>query len=341
MRPLFPLYPEMRDTRPTTHRKSLLSYLLAQIRYNSGMKKIVFALLIIFTASSINMAAELKRREGIEVKQTRKQVPVLGEIRITKLPKELFFKKTKPIVRHNELLAAGFVSVDDNPFAQIVEAKDGSKELATGDIMFINKGHSEGVRKNDAFYIYRIIREVEDPDTHEPFGHLISILGEVKVLDVNEPKLQKPGFFARLFQKEDTKLHSATCIITETYNTVMIGDSLIPKFDLYLPTMDEDRPVREAKIHGKIIAISLENRLGAENDMIYFNVGKDDGVKEGDVFAIQKSHRRDGPEDKFGFKNIAGKAMVVTVRKNSSTAIVTTSSKEIDIGDHIAFIQER
>jgi len=295
----------------------------------------------VLAASSVNFAAELKSRKGIEVKESKKQVPILGEIRTTKLPKNLFHKKTKPIVRHVELLSAGFVSVHDNPFGQIVEAKDGTKDLATNDIMFIDKGSSEGVRKNDSFYIYRKIRVVMDPDTGKPFGNLISIIGEMKVIDVNEPKLQKPGFFERLFKKEDTKLHSATCVVTSAFSSIVLGDYIIPKFEVYLPTMDEDRPVREAKISGKIVAVGLDNRLGSINDMVYFNVGRDHGVREGDVFAIQKSFEKGGPEEKFGFKNRAGKAMVVTVRDQSSTAIVTASTKEIDIGDNVAFIQDR
>jgi len=312
------------------------------------MRKIRYSAIAILIASLIGYpqadAQDVKKR-STEVTLTKPQVKLLGEVRTTKIPKKIFYEKVAPMVAREVLLRAGFVSVKDRPIGSILEAQIAGKEQSIDDLVFINRGAVEGVAVGDTFFVYRRIRNVPYPDTGKEFGHLVSILGEIEVIKINKPENDRPGLFTRayrkLLKKKDLKIHSATCKIVKSYNPILELDLIIPKFDAYVPTMDEDRPLKDKDIDGMVAAIGLENQIGAKNDFIYLTIGRRDGVDEGDVFAIYKATREDGSEARFGYKDLAGKAKVITVREKSTTAIVTHSLKEILIGDTASYIQER
>jgi hypothetical protein len=311
------------------------------------MLKITYIAIALLAGSAIGNlqagAQEIGKR-SIEVTPTKPQVNLLGEVRTTKIPKQIFYEKVSPLAAREALLTAGFISVEDRPIGSILDAHIAGKEQSIDDIVFIDRGAIEGVAVGDRFFVYRRIREVPYPDTGKEFGHLVSILGEVEVIKINEPVDDKPGFFTRtyrkIFKKKNLKIHSATCRIVKSYNPILVGDLIIPKFDVYVPTMDEDRPLKDKRIGGIVAAIGLENQIGAKNDFIYLTVGRKDGVDEGDVFAIYKT-RVAGSDSRFGYKDLAGKAKVITVREKSTTAVVTLSIKEILIGDTVSYIQQR
>lgn len=312
------------------------------------MRKITYIaalILAISTTGTLPAGAEGSRKRAVELSPVKPQVNLLGEVRTTKIPKKIFYEKVEPMVAREVLLTAGFISIDDRPLGAIIETHIASKEQSVDDLVFIDRGAVEGVAVGDRFFVYRQMRDVSYPYTGEDFGKLISILGEIEVIKINKPEKDQPGFFSRIyrkiFKKKDLKIHSASCRIVRSYNPILKGDLITPKFDAYVPTMDEDRPLKDKDIVGRVAAIGLENQIGSKNDIVYLTIGRKDGVDEGDVFAIYKATREDGTDVRFGYKELAGKAKVITVRERSTTAVVTHSNKEILIGDSVSYIQER
>lgn len=309
------------------------------------MTLITIAVLTVSAIGNLTADAQEMGKRTIELRPVKPQVNLLGEVRTTKIPKKIFYDKVAPMVAREVLLTAGFITIKERPLGSILETHIAGKEQSVDDIVFIDRGAVEGIAVGDRFFVFRRIREVPYPDTGKKFGNLVSILGELEVIKINKPEKDKPGIFTRayrkLFKKKDLKIHSATCKIVRSYNPIFINDLITPKFDVYLPTMDEDRPLKDKDIKGMIAAVGLENQIGAKNDIIYLTVGRNDGIDEGDVFAIYKATRVDGTEVRFGYKDLAGKAKAITVREKSTTAIVTHSRKEIMIGDTVSYIQER
>ena len=313
------------------------------------MKRIAFALAVTFAMMlPFSPAIGEERRRVIEIDEPRPQVPLKGEVRKEKLNKDLFYSKVRPILTEEQLLTSGYISVDDRPYGSIIDSSI-EKRLSAGDVVFINRGKPDGVKMGDSFYIYRRIKEVmtiEDED--EVFGHLISIIGEMKVIEVMDKSSSIQGEDDsvlgefNIFGNGDEQVTGVSAArITKGFLAIEKGDLFIPKYNIYVPTMDMDRPVKEKKISGRIIAVGHMDELGANNSTVYLNVGRKNGVEEGDVFGIYDSPLEETADYKFGYEERIGSGKVVMVKEKSATLVITNSLREIPIHSLARFVQER
>ncbi len=300
----------------------------AKFGYNIAMfrKLSVIGLAVALTAGAA--MAQDKSVGSTEIAPSYPQVPLLGEVRTTDIPRSFFYKKVTPIVNMHVLLTAGYISVHDMPFGKIIDATYAESELATGNIVFIDRGAASGLKEGDSFFIYKRIKMVSDPETGDTLGPIISILGRLEVIN---PASTKAGGGANV----------AKCKITKAYDPIKVGDMIIPEFTIYVPTLDEDRPLEDKDIQGRVAAIDSVNKTGSTNDVIYLNVGRDDGVEEGDVFEIYSLPKKGSAAVTYGYNKLVGKARIIMVRESTSTAMVIFSNEEILIGQRISYVQER
>jgi len=300
----------------------------AKFGYNIAMfrKLSAVGIAVILTAGSA--LAQDKSRGAVEIEPARSQVPILGEVRTTDIPRSFFYRKVTPIINRKLLLTAGYISAHDVPFGKIIHAEYAEKELADGDIVFIDRGASHGLKEGDGFFVYKRIKMVDDPETGEPLGPIVSILGRLEVIDPASTE-------------EHDNANVAKCKITKAYDSIKVGDMIIPEFKIYVPTLDEDRPLADKDITGRVAAIDAVNKTGSTNDVIYLDVGRDDGVEEGDVFAIYRLPDKGSAAVAYGYNKLVGKARIIMVRGITATAMVIFSDEEILIGQRISYIQER
>ena len=182
----------------------------------------------------------------------------------------------------------------------------------------------------DILTVFRKIKKrVRHPESYfTNYGSLYEIAGEVKVV-------HKFGNYL-------------TASIRTSWTEIQRGDLIGPKRNSTdaqngIPPVviqtDVEIPSGE-KLRGTIIErLAQRHNMTANRDTVFLDRGKDDGVQVGDTFYIINQ------KDEFIDKNktdptvppsVIGKVVVVDVNQNSSTAVVTDSSRSIFVGDVVS-----
>ena len=131
--------------------------------------------------------------------------------------------------------------------------------------------------------------------------------------------------------------HYHTAKIVQSWQEVMRGDLLVP----YEQQLKFVQPVKSSKdLVAKIVdTVSPRSNLG-EFHYIYVNRGAEDGVRTGNrMFIYQKQEGLSYGEDEAADSKVpwrrVGQVMLIDVRKNYSTAVITDSAKEVLVGDRL------
>lgn len=214
--------------------------------------------------------------------------------------------------------SAGFLSKQETAAAGEIVATANTNRTIFGahDKVFINLGSSSGVKEGDQFNIYKKEDEIDDPETGDFLGYRIRILGILKVTKVSD--------------------NSSTAMITESYQEIRLHDKLSP-YEPGIKTIT--LALATNPIKGYIVASKHNVTLLGDNDVVYIDRGSNQGVQAGNTFVIYKD-RKPVEDPATGEtihlpKEILGKLLVVKVRDNTATAVITKSAKEIGIGTKI------
>jgi len=254
---------------------------------------------------------------------TSVQVPLAGEVKPEKIPREIFYEKGKRILTEDMLLIAGYLAQYDHPFGYIKDFQEVKDAAAPGDVIFIDRGEKNGVKIGQRYYIYQRGVDVKDPYSDEEWGYIINIIGLVEISEVSK--------------------EAASAKVVKAYGLIFKGDGVLPEFGLIGPKLDPDRPVEDKNINATIMAAHFGKGGVSGDDIVYLNVGRVNRVEEGDMFKITEVHKEDGElkSGKFGIEKKIGKLRIIIVREETATAIITESLSEIKVGDKASFIQER
>jgi len=310
------------------------------------VKVAVLAAAVLLGTAGIALAEE-RSVESIEVRSAKPQMPLLGEVRESTIPREIFYEKQKALVTREVLLVSGYLTKRDRPFGEIIHAQKEAESLSADDIVVINRGSEEGVEPGSRYYIYRKVKNVNHPETGKRFGYLVSIVGLMEVVGVTYQKTARIGGgyetgTKRLYAESGgTKKHVSTARIIKSYNTVFRGDFIVPEFNVQIPMVDPDRPLAEKKITAIVMAVSADKNSSATNDVLYLNVGRNAGVQAGDIFGIYPKTKKGSIAAKYGIHKSIAKARVIMVRAETATAIVVDSQHEIFAGYTANYFQER
>jgi len=309
------------------------------------LKALVMTIFTLVSVTSFASAAEIGVKSTY-VRPAKPQIPLLGEIRESEVPMTVFYKKQKPLVNEDFLLTAGYITTRDRPFGQIVDAQTEGNSHSEGDILFTNRGSSQGVEPGDRYYAYRKLRDIRDPDNKKRFGQIVTIVGLLEVIGKKEiepvditagPEEERKGYVSRVGVQPSV----SSVRILKSYTSVLVGDYIIPEFSVKIPMVDPDRPIADKSIEAKVIAVSPVKNSSAENDVIYLNIGRNGGVFEGDVFSISPKVVKGSAAEKYGIDKRVAKVRVIMARPDTSTAVVFKATNEIFAGDRAKFIQER
>jgi hypothetical protein len=184
--------------------------------------------------------------------------------------------------------------------------------LSLGDKLYLK--FKEPARPGERMGIFRTVKEIEHPITGEPYGTVSEIVGEVRVTEVNQ------------------KLTSG--IVERAYRPIERGDWVAPLPESFHTRVAPTPATATAK--GYIIeTMEAAKAAVGEYDVIFIDRGRAQGVQAGNVFTVL--HRGDkftGEVEGLPLEDV-GKAMVVDVRENASTAVVIRSLYELAVGDKV------
>jgi hypothetical protein len=227
----------------------------------------------------------------------------------------------KPELR-DLIQASGYITAKPIPsWGSIIGSKDAAVYLTEGEVVYLQLERGKEVRPGDRFSIVREGEAVTHPVTKKKLGYLVLVPGGLTILE--------------------GKNRVVTAKINKSFRPILEGDMIIP----LQPVLPQIVPVRTQKEIKGIVLFSLEDAKNiTERELIFIDRGNRDGVIVGDLFSIYQrgSYSEEIPNSEKAELPLAkaGKAVVVRVQEETSTALVTHSSQAIYAGDKVVFGKE-
>jgi hypothetical protein len=259
----------------------------------------------------------------------------------------------------NDLYCSGLVTTENIPRGSYVITGEGSNYKITfdqGDYVYIDRGSSQGVKVGDEFSVVR--PEVDPIDVQwtkwqyqilRKMGTVWADEGRVKVVVV-EP-------------------NTSIAQVSDSCSYLQRGDIILPFAERTPPPLKSEANFdRFAPPSGKAQAMIIEGKnfqqeLGT-NDILYVNLGTNQGVRVGDYFRVFRYTGTQhelvyqtprfafdvegewGPTFGFGsapskwdWKNtpreVLGEGIVLRTGPNSSTVLLTLTLREVYTGDYV------
>jgi hypothetical protein len=204
--------------------------------------------------------------------------------------------------------------------AKVIDSEYEQPGLVYGDFIYINRGSAQNIREGDVFLAFRPLREIRHPITSELIGTQIEVLGRLRVKAL-EPEI-------------------SCAEIIKSYNYIEIGNPLIPVSELSLPLQKPlvgNSRSYGFKVGNQLIAHIIAERIGhrgiSDGDIVFIDVGAAQGVQPADGFIIFREVGEGYP------KRSIGRILVLSVQKQTATALVTESVKTIELGEKVALMR--
>lgn len=254
--------------------------------------------------------------------------PVPKEVAIQRPPNPIvpsadFIESSGYIVPYSikELLDADFaqvtgVEVSQGETTHIIKSEYGQLGLVFGDTIYINKGSEDGVKEGDVLLAFRPKMEIYHPITEELMGTQLDILGRLRVKTL-EPHI------------------SAAEIIT-SYNYIQVGEGVMPVSEISIPL---EKPLAGnsrsygLKVGNQLIGHIIGERINrpglSYGDIVYLDVGAAQGVQPADSLIIYREIGEGFP------RQAIGRVQVLSVQKQTATALITESVKTILPGEKV------
>ncbi|MFL5299548.1 MAG: peptigoglycan-binding protein LysM, partial [Anaeromyxobacteraceae bacterium] len=198
--------------------------------------------------------------------------------------------------------------------------------LSIHDRAYAKFAKSAPARVGDRYTLYRTDRVVTHPVTHQVFGWKSTILGAARVVAVDDK--------------------AVTVVVIAAFEPIERGAYLGPWTEKVVKRVDRRPNAKE--LRGYIIAAEQDivTEIG-EHHLVFIDKGRDDGVEEGNVFAVTRSG---DPTDTLPNAILqdpslptedVGSLLVIDTQANASSAIVVRSMRELYIGDHVEMRKPR
>jgi len=180
--------------------------------------------------------------------------------------------------------------------------------LGSRDVLYLRLRNPDDVALGDLFTIYRRTQKVFHPTTGQYLGHLVNRLAVVQVNQIDKDL--------------------TTVQILRAYATVSPGDPVMK----FVPPSDEGAAGDQhsvGDVEGLIVA--FQSNLGtmnlvAQNNIVYLDRGREDGVRPGDRMDLVRSGGS-LPQ------RVVGELKILSIEDRTATALVTKSISRILKGD--------
>ncbi len=226
-------------------------------------------------------------------------------------------------VRQGEFYAAGFLTEQERlPWASVTRTVDAMpQQRAFGPkasaVLFeeieLRAPETALYQIGDTLLVARIGREIDD------WGNVV-----------------QPTGLARVTQVSGRDVRAA---VVKQFHRVTEGQAAIPVDPFRDPGLVVPVPV-ENGVMGRIIARRDGNRVASQQDIVFIDLGRVDGVVPGDVFEVLRP-RSDDDAFAGGPSEQAAVMHVVHVRERSASALLThLTGRGADAGDPVRLIRK-
>ena len=229
-----------------------------------------------------------------------------------------------------DLDTIGFISHEKITSWGTLFASDNEKiMLSEGDIAYIIFDEEKTIKIGDEFSVGRSSAIQKNPVTGKNLGYVFKVNGKVKV----EERLGLAYSDKRFYNKKNVFLTK----IVESNEPINIDDSILPYIEISSCVV----PVSLNKnILSNIVASKDQRELIGSNQIVYINLGLNDGINRGHVFEVVEANVIMDPNPEAGVSSSKiilpdkrlGKIMILEARADTSTAIVLSATEDFSIG---------
>jgi LysM domain len=218
-------------------------------------------------------------------------------------------------VRVSSRETAGLISPEMYEASASVVSRVPERLLLTQeDQVYIGLGEDE-VKVGDEFTVFRTNQKVVDPDTGALLGYHVDFVGWAKV--------------------GETSPETSLAKIRMSTGEIEVGDRVMPREPL--PAEIDVKPT-PGDVDGKITFFPGHRVVIGFNDFVYLNRGTLDGLEVGSPLEVYRaSYQANEPtrDEKVAVPaRVIAKMLVVRAEEQTAVALVTTTSTELELGDH-------
>ena len=223
-----------------------------------------------------------------------------------------------PASRHAMVCSPGLVpeeKVESVGIGTLVKSVEERVMLSMEDRVVVGLDANHTVTKGDQLLVARTGRRLIHPRTGQSAGRILYAVGLLDVTDVQ----------ARVVQAR----------ISYSCGPIGLGDRVIPYAPLLFPGEMTPQPARRS-VSGVVVDSLRGEQLMGLQQVAFVDVGADQGLALGDVFLLQRPNlpaptptgtMLPMPSDRLG------NAVVIRVVERSATVLLTSSAREVRVGD--------
>ena len=216
----------------------------------------------------------------------------------------------------------GFILTSEKPLGMVVDSVDNRILLTENDLIFVKMKDLSTVKVGNTYGLFERGEVVEHPRTNEPIGTMMHNLGSVQVTEING----------------DTVIAK----IDRAFREITRGAELFE----YQPLVKEITLQRgPADLKGYVIATRDEKGTISTNDVVFVNLGTNDGLASGNLLYISQPRKvSDEIIEQAGHIElpdaVLGAAVVIEAKNKTASAIVIKSVDASFIGDNVSVVAE-
>jgi LysM repeat protein len=202
----------------------------------------------------------------VDINQTLLLVPEEKKDKVLSL--DTGIKPKVPVATPGEILEAGYITENLNTRMAVSGTPMGEREVySITDKLYVFP--YDGIKPGDTLISFRPDADIDHPATGRDIGTLIKVTGMLMAIR------EEDGFML--------------CEVTETLNDIRNGDVVsaytVPE-PVYEPVPKD--PAMKGE-WGYVVSSKDDKILNGQTFTVYLDLGRDDGVKTGDVFEVRRS----------------------------------------------------
>jgi hypothetical protein len=211
--------------------------------------------------------------------------------------------------------------IPDSPDDQSVkvvghESGETRVTMATGEILYINRGADAGIKPGDVFSIHRIQEPIRHPSSGAGVGKKVLSLGWARVIL--------------------TEANGSSAVIEQACQDVRGGDYLLPFKAVPVPMVPTVAPSTRLTPHsdkaaGYVIDLEDRNDIASKGSYAIIDMGSDEGVSPGTILQVYRIEYPGLPSP----RHVIGDIAVLTVQERTATGRIIHSATAVMPGDHV------
>lgn len=215
----------------------------------------------------------------------------------------------------------GFILADEKPLGIIIDSVDDRSLLTENDTVFLRMENPSIVSVGDTYGLYKRGDGVIHPATGRRFGNMMHDLGYLQVTSIGNGNI--------------------TARIGKVFREVERGAEL---YDYIPPVMELSLKKSDTEMGGYILATQGEKLTQGQQDVIFVDLGLEDGLNVGNMIYITRPRTitekgLQQPDTPLP-DDLLGAAVIIESRANTAAALIVKSVKTIYRGDQVMSITE-